>query len=392
MEKRFYFDHNATTPVAPEVFEEMRPYFGDWYGNPSSVHYPGKRALRAVTTARERVAKLIHADPREIIFTSCGSESNNSVFRSLFREFSKQLRVITSSVEHSSVRKMAEELAVLGADLVVIPVDRDGALNLDQLSRALETKTQLVSVMWANNETGVVFPVEKIAALVKSKGARLHVDAVQAAGKLPVDVRQMPVDYLSLSAHKFCGPKGVGALYVRAKTPFHSYLVGGTQERGSRAGTENVPGIAGMGKAAELASEHLNAHAAAIGRLRDRMEQELLQKIPGSFVNGRTLNRVFNTTSLTIPGASGESLIARLDEVGICVSSGSACLSGATEPSHVLRAMGLSEALAKSSVRFSLGYGTSESDVARLIDSVTTIVPAIRKPSENKEKLHANGN
>ena len=388
--KNYYFDYNATTPVLPEVFEEMRPFFSTSFGNPSSLHQLGQDAMRAIRVAREQVAQLLHVDFREIIFTSGATESNNHALRGALRLKKGKRKIVTTTVEHSSVRKVLEELKKEGAEIISIPVNENGELNWSQFEAALSSDVLLVSVMWANNETGVIFPIEKIAKLTKSKGILLHVDAVQCAGKIEMDLSKVPIDFLSLSAHKFYGPKGAGILYVRGGAELPSLIVGGHQEREHRGGTENVPGIVGMGKAAELINHNLEQKKSHLKILQKKLEAGLSEKISGSLVNGASAERISNTTSITIPGASAEVLIPRLDEVGVSVSSGSACLTGALEPSHVLQAMGLTEALARESIRLSWGYETITDDIDYVIEQVVKITADVRKRSVNEVPSYAN--
>ncbi len=378
--KIYYFDYNATTPIAKEVFEEMKPFLTETYGNPSSIHRLGKNSLRAVSRAREQVAALIGASPREIIFTSGATESNNAAIQSVLAQYPGKKKIVTTVVEHSSVRNVIDQLEKQErVQAVRIPVDRHGKMDLSQFARELTDQVALVSIMWANNETGIIFPMKEIADLVKSHGILLHVDTVQAVGKIPIDLSKIGIDFLSLSAHKFYGPKGVGVLFVRDGLPFHPFIFGGHQERGRRGGTENVPGIIGMGKAAQWVKHHLNETASRLQKLREQLETILISKIPSSFVNGKTSDRICNTISLTIPNVSAEALIPRLDEIGICVSSGSACITGALEPSHVLQAMGLSRKLALSSIRLSLGCMTSEEEVNYVGEILPELVSQIQR-------------
>lgn len=385
-----YLDYNATTPVAPEVRQASDPFLAEFYGNASSPHQMGDRALRAVTEAREQVARWIGASPKEIIFTSGATESNNTAIQSALLNDQKKMRIVTSAVEHSSVKSLVRNLEKQGrANVVSIQVNGRGELNLAELERELTFETAVLSLMWVNNETGVIFPIEKIAQLAKSKGILFHVDAAQAAGKIPIDLSQVPIDFLSLSAHKFYGPKGVGILYVRKETPFHPLIMGGHQERERRAGTLNVPGIVGMGKACEWTAANFSEKTRDILKLRNSLEAELLEKIPGSFVNGRESERVFNTVNLTIPGVSAEVLLGRLDEIGICASSGAACMSGALLPSHVLLATGLSEEEALSSFRFSLGFMTTEEEIRVAVERIPALVREIRRVQSEEVMNHA---
>ncbi len=367
----------------------MEPYFSQYYGNPSSIYQLGNQSLRAIRNAREQVAKLIGAENREIVFTSCGTESNNFAIRNVLKLNPAKRKIVTSTVEHSSVRNVMQALGVEGIQIVSVGVNRRGEINMTEFENSLTSDIALVSLMWANNETGVIFPIERIAQLVKSKGILFHVDAVQAAGKIKIDLSEVPIDFLSLSAHKFYGPKGIGILFVRDGIQLPPLIFGGHQERDRRAGTENVPAIVGMGKAAELVQSDFKRKREKIAQLRDRIEKVLLSKIPGSFINGDSSERVCNTINLTIPGVSAETLIPRLDEAGICVSSGSACLTGALEPSVVLQAMGLSEDLARSSIRFSLGYDTTDEEIDFAIECVPQVVAQIRQIRQEKVARHA---
>lgn len=384
MKKNYYFDYNATTPLLPEVREAILPYLSETYGNPSSIHKMGQDALHALTTAREQIAALIHADPHGIFFTSGATESNNAAIQSALLSQPEKKRIVTSAVEHSSVRNVVKEYAARsGREVVWISSDQNGSLNLTELKNALTEDVALLSIMWANNETGIIYPVEEIAALAKAKGILMHVDAVQAIGKLPMDLSKLPIDFLSLSAHKFYGPKGTGILYVKNPPQFKALMIGGTQEWGKRGGTENVPGIVGMGKAAEYIQKHMAQNIPRMETAKKYLENTLLSKIPGIFVNGAKNPRVCNTISLTIPNVSAEVLIPRLDEEGICVSSGSACLTGALEPSKVLLAMGFSEKMALSTIRLSIGSPTTDEEINYVCDVLPKVVAEIKKQIEN---------
>lgn len=375
-----YFDYNATTPIAPEVAQAMQPFWASSFGNSFSPHRLGDEARRAVSEARDEIARAIGASPREIIFTSGATESNNAVFQSVLFRNSKYRRILISAVEHASVRNVALHAKKTGAaDVAVIPVDRDGNLDLEIFRKESDKGADLVSLMWVNNETGVVFPIEKLAEIAKSKGMLFHVDAAQAVGKLDIDLSRIPIDFLSLSAHKFYGPKGIGILFARKDVPFHPLLLGGHQERDRRAGTHNVPAIVGMAKAIEWTNRFFREKGTYLRALRDRLEHELLGRIPNAFVNGRGADRAWNTLNITIPGISSSSLITRLSEQGIFVSGGSACMSGALLPSHVLLAMGLSEDVSLSSIRFSLGCMNTEGDVTMAVEAVPALVAELRE-------------
>ena len=378
-----YLDYNATTPVAPAVLEAMLPFLGDDFGNAGSVHTPGQRARAAVDSARESVAALIGAKPSEIVFTSGGTEADNlALFGSLAASAKPRKHVITTAIEHHAILHSCEELERQGIDVTIVPVSQSdasrGVVDLEDIRRALRPETILISVMHANNELGVIQPVEEIGRIAAEAGVRFHCDAVQSAGKVPLDVDRLGVDLLSISAHKFCGPKGVGALYVRSGTPLAPRFFGGHAERDRRPGTENVPGIVGIGKAAELARNLLGEDSQRIGDLRDRLESALLESVPNARVNGDRAHRVPNTTNMSFPGAGGEALLISLDLQGIACSTGAACSSGSTEPSHVLLAAGLTRDDARSSLRFSLGRPTTPVEIDYAISVIPSVVARIR--------------
>lgn len=382
MAGEIYFDNNATTQVAPEVFEAMRPYLTEFYGNPSSIHRFGSQVGRKITEARTQVAALIGAaDPVEVIFTSCGTEGDNAAIRGLLEARPDKRHIVTTEVEHPAVLGLCQHLEKRGYRVTWLGVDGDGMLDLDELRAALTDDTALVSIMAANNETGVVFPIEEIGALVKSRGIPFHVDAVQAAGRLPLDMRGSAVDLLTISAHKFYGPKGIGALYVRRGMTFPPFIIGGHQERNRRAGTENVAGIIGMGTAAEVASVRRAEDAERIGRLRDRFEESLLRSCSECRVNGQRQRRLPNTTNVSFRYLEGESILVLLDQQGICASTGSACTAGSAEPSHVLRAMGAAAEWLHGTVRFSLGRFNSEKEVDVVNQTLPSIVQRLRELS-----------
>jgi cysteine desulfurase len=362
MNAEIYFDNNATTRVAPEVFEAMRPFFAELYGNPSSIHRFGSQVGQKINEARAQVAALIGAaDPVEVIFTSCGSEGDNAAIRSMLEAQPDKRHIVTTKVEHPAVYGLCQHLEKRGYRVTWLGVDREGGLNLDELRDSLTDDTALVSVMHANNETGVIFPIEKVGAIVKAKGIPLHVDAVQTAGKLPFKVKELPVDMLTISGHKFHGPKGIGALYVQRKISFSPFLIGGHQERNRRAGTENVAGIVGMGRAAERALVHLGAYGTQVRALRDQLETRLLEAFPDCRINGKGEPRLPNTANVSFRYLEGEAILVLLDQFGICASTGSACTAGSSEPSHVLRAMALPPDWLQGAVRFSLSsYNTSD--------------------------------
>lgn len=374
----FYFDNNATTRVAPEVVAAMTPFFTEYWGNASSAYSFGNQVVKDIDLAREKVAALIGADPREIVFTSCGTEANNTALHSALVTQPGKRHVLTTAVEHSANIKYCEFLRRRGHDVTFLPVESDGSLDLHLLEKSIRPDTAIVSVMWANNETGVLFPLEEIAAICRSKGVLYHTDAVQVPGKLKVDVDELGVDFLSLSAHKLHAPKGVGLLYCRYTAPFHSYLIGGGQEKGRRGGTENVPYIVGFGRAAELALASIQDENTRIRALRDWLEQTILTTIPDSHRNGGRDARLPNTSNLTFGGCEAEGILLLLDREGICVSSGSACTTGSLAPSHVLTAMGLSPARAKGSVRFSLGIYNTAEEVDVLLAKLPPIIARLR--------------
>lgn len=374
-----YLDHNATTPLRPEVFEAMRPFLTERWGNPSSSYAFGSQLKAVIEVARAQIATLLGASVREIVFTGSATESNNTALHAALSADPAKRHIITSAVEHSAVLNHTIFLEKHGCSITRLPVDREGLLSLADVEAALTPETALVSLMWANNETGVLFPVAEIAALCQRRGVRFHCDAVQAVGKLPVDLKSLPIDYLSLSAHKLGGPKGVGALFVRKVTPFAPHLHGGHQERGRRGGTENVAGIVGLGCAAELARKELPGYAAALQPLRDRLESELLARIPGAERNGHATRRLPNTTNLTFPGVESEALLILLDQAGICASAGSACLADSDEPSHVVRAMKPESAASRQMVRFSLGRETTAAQIEATVEAVERVVGTLRR-------------
>jgi cysteine desulfurase len=376
--KIYYFDYNATTPVAPEVLESMLPFFRDLWGNPSSAYHFGHQLTKPIEAAREKVAALIQAEPREVMFTSGGTESNNSALHSALATHTTKRHVLTTAVEHSAIIKFCDHLRRQHYDVTLLPVESDGSLDIHLLEKSIRPETAIVSVMWANNETGVIFPIAEIAAICRSKGVLFHTDAVQVPGKLAMDVKELGVDFLSLSAHKLHAPKGIGALYIKHHTRYAPYVVGGGQERGRRGGTENVPYLVGFGRAAELAAASSRREQTHVGALRDRMEQEILKQVPRATRNGSRDSRLPNTTNLAFDGVEAGEVLKALDQLGICASSGSACTTGSLAPSHVLTAMGLSEARARSSIRFSLGCDNTEADVNCLLDHLPAIISRLR--------------
>jgi cysteine desulfurase len=378
--RAIYLDNNATSQTAPEVVAAMLPFFGEHYGNPSSMHTFGGRVKAFIDQARAQVADLLGASPEEIIFTSCGTESDNTALMSAVRCFPNKRHIVTTRVEHPAVLNFCQNLAGRGFEVTFLPVDRQGNLDLSQAAEAIREDTAIVSVMWANNETGVVFPVEEIAKLAKAKGAIFHTDAVQAVGKLPISLKDTQIDMLALSGHKLHTPKGIGVLYVRKGTPFVPYVMGGHQEHGRRAGTENVPYIVGLGRACQLAKERMVDENTRVKSLRDRLEAGLLQ-MESTIVNGDRQRRLPNTSSVSFEYVEGESILLLLSDLGICASSGSACTSGSLEPSHVLRAMGVPYTAAHGSIRFSLSYYNTEQEIDFVLEHMPPIIERLRKIS-----------
>jgi cysteine desulfurase len=376
--KVYYFDNNATTRVAPEVFEAMAPFLREFWGNPSSAYGFGHQVAQHVDAARERVAALINADPREVVFTSCGTESNNSAIHSALRLNPGKRHVLTTAVEHSANINYGEYLRKHGHEVTFLPVEPDGSLDLHLLEKSIRPDTAIVSVMWANNETGVLFPIEEIAAICRSKGTLFHTDAVQTPGKLKIDVKGLGVDFLSLSAHKLHAPKGIGLLYVKRRTKYQPYVIGGHQERGRRGGTENVASIVAFGKAAELALAHLREEDTRVRGLRDRLERTVLGTIPNTSRNGALEPRLPNTANLAFDFVEAEAVLMLLDQAGICASSGSACTTGSLDPSHVLTAMGVNPMRARGSVRFSLGVYNTAAEVDYLLEQLPAIIAKLR--------------
>jgi len=376
-----YLDNNATTQVDPGVLEAMLPYLTEYYGNPSSMHSFGGKVGKAIKQARAQVAGLLGADDTEIVFTSCGSESNNTAIRAALAAQPNRRHIITTQVEHAAVLNVCKQLEKQGYTVTYLSVDHQGQLDLMELEAALTGNTALVSTMYANNETGTVFPIEQIGALAKEYGAVFHVDAVQAVGKIPLNLKNSTIDLLTLSGHKLHAPKGVGALYVRRGFHFRPLLIGGHQERGRRAGTENVPGIVGLGKAAELELLHLPEATKRESQLRDLLEKTLLQTIPNCQVNGDPKHRLPNTTNIGFKYIEGEAILLSLDQYGICASSGSACTSGSLEPSHVLRAMDLPYVILHGSIRFSLSRYTTEAEINQVLTVMPPIVERLRSLS-----------
>lgn len=379
--KVVYLDNNATTRVAPEVVEAMLPFLSDHYGNPSSMHSFGGRVGARVREARESVAALLGASTEEIIFTSCGTESDNAAVRAALASYPERRHIVTSRVEHPAIRALCAHLATQGYRVTEVPVDTEGRLDMEAYRRALTPDTAIVSLMWANNETGVIFPVEKAAQMARDRGILFHTDAVQAVGKIPIDLKSTTIDMLSLSGHKLHAPKGIGILYVRKGTKFSPFLIGGHQERGRRGGTENTAGIIAMGKASELAAANMAIENVRVRRLRDKLESDLLARIPNSKVNGDRVNRLPNTTNISFEFVEGESILLLMDEFKICASSGSACTSGSLQPSHVLRAMGVPFTMAHGSIRFSLSVYNTDEDIEFVGDKLPAIIETLRAMS-----------
>jgi cysteine desulfurase len=376
-ERTIYLDNNATTRVDPAVVEEMLPWLRDDYGNPSSAYRLGKRALQAVEVARERVAGLLGCDAAEIIFTSCGSESINTAIQSAIAVDPDRTHIITTAVEHSATMKLCEHLARRGLEITWLPVGADGRLDLERLEKAIRPDTALVSLLWANNETGVLFPVGRIAEICRAKKVLFHCDAVQAVGKIPLNLADAGVHFLSVSGHKLHCPKGVGVLYVNKRVRFTPWLRG-SQESARRGGTQNVASIVALGKAAEIAGQHMAEEQTRVRALRDRFESEILARVPGVTVNGDREHRLPNTTNLAFEGLEAEGALMLLDERGVCCSAGSACTSGSVHPSHVLKAMGCSNERARASLRFSFGRFNTEADVDAALEIVPAVVAKLR--------------
>ncbi|MGD9974839.1 MAG: cysteine desulfurase NifS [Desulfatirhabdiaceae bacterium] len=379
--KPIYLDNNATTRVAPEVLEEMLPYFGDHYGNPSSMHSFGGAVGGKIYEAREKIAGLLGASPEEIIFTSCGTESDSTAIYATIRSYPEKRHIITSRVEHPAIKNLYDHLSKTGYRVDWVPVDQKGNLDLDFLYDHLSADTAIVSLMWANNETGVIFPIADIADKLREKGIVFHTDAVQAVGKIPIDLSKTGVDMLSLSGHKLHAPKGIGVLYVRKGTKFSPFLIGGHQENGRRGGTENTASIIGLGKASEFVARHMTEENTWVKHLRDKLENSLLERIPNSLVNGDIQNRLPNTSSIAFEYVEGEAILLMMNEFGICASSGSACTSGSLEPSHVLRAMGVPFTAAHGTIRFSLSIYNTEAEIDLVIEKLPPIIERLRSMS-----------
>ena len=383
-DKVIYMDNNATTRVAPEVVDAMMPFLTDCYGNPSSMHTFGGQVGRAVDKARESIAALIGAEPDEIIFTSCGTESDSTAILSGLQTFPEKRHIVTTRVEHPAVKHLCENLDNLTGHkhrTTRLHVESDGTLDLDEYKESLSEDTAIASVMWANNETGVIFPVEKMAAMAKEQGILLHTDAVQAIGKIPINLKDSEINFLSISGHKLHAPKGIGVLYVRKGTPFIPFLHGGHQEHGRRGGTENVASIVALGKACELAAEKLEEENSRVLYLRDKLEAGLLKSTPRSMLNGHKTERLPNTSNISFEFVEGEAILLHMNQFNICASSGSACTSGSLEPSHVLRAMGVPFTAAHGSIRFSLSVYNTEEEIDFVLDKMPKIIANLREMS-----------
>ena len=379
MNKTVYLDNNATTPVAPEVRDVMMPFFNELYGNPSSMHAFGGQVAKYVTRAREEVAAFLNCSPEEVIFTSCATESDNSAIRGTADYFGTTTKVITTAVEHPAVLQPCRRLKALGHEVVELPVNGVGQIDLEQLRAELKgTKNALVSVIWANNETGTISPIEQVAKICKEHGAIFHTDAVQVAGKIPVDVSKVPVDMLSMSGHKFHAPKGIGIFYVRKGSKLKPFMLGGHQEAGRRAGTENVPYIVGLAKACELARLNMANEAVQLTALRDKLEAGILATCPNVRVNGDRAHRLPNTLNVSFEYIEGEAIAYRLSDLGICISTGSACASGSLDPSHVIRAMGVPFIAVHGSVRFSLSRYNTMADIDYVLEKLPPVIKNLR--------------
>lgn len=380
MGELYYFDNNATTQVAPEVIQVMQPYFASEWGNASSAYSFGHHLEQVVENARAKVAELIHASPREIVFTSCGTESDNTAIFSALETTGKK-HIVTTAVEHSAIINYTTFLQKKGYEITRLPVAPDGTLDPKQVADAIRPDTAIVSVMTANNETGVIFPIAEIGAICQQAGVIFHTDAVQTPGKIELNVEKMGCNFLSLSAHKLHATKGIGMLYVKNRTPFQPFVIGGHQERKRRGGTENIPYIVGFGKAAELAMLHLEDENTEVRRLRDRLENEIISTIPYTRVNGNKTLRLPNTSNISFDYIESEAILMMFDQLGICASSGSACTTGSLEPSHVLSAMGLDAVQSRGSVRFSLSRYTTENQVDYLLKYLPGIISKLRTMS-----------
>lgn len=385
--KVVYFDNNATTRVSDEVKEEMDRFFTQLYGNPSSMHFFGGQVQKYIDQAREKVGNLIGAKPEEIIFTSCGTESDSTAIYSAIKLNPEKKHIVTTKVEHPAVLNLCKYLETQGYRVSYLDVDEDGMIDIDELKKSISDDTSIVSVMWANNETGIIYPVEEIAKICRERGVLFHTDAVQAVGKIPIDLSKNCIDMLSISGHKLHAPKGIGALYVRKGIKFAPFLLGGHQEKGRRAGTENVPYIVALGKACEIAKENIEKENTYVKNLRDRLEKGLVEKIKNVNVNGKNSLRLPNTLSISFGYVEGESILLLLSELGICASTGSACSSGSLEPSHVLTAMKIPFVYAHGTVRFSLSIYNTEEEVDYVIEKTKYVIEKLRDISPFNENI-----
>ena len=390
--KNIYFDHAATTSVKPEVLETMLPFFTEKYGNASSIYSLGRENKKAIDDAREKVAKALNALPKEIFFTSGGTEADNWALEGIaFANQAKGKHIITTNIEHHAILHTCKFLEKQGFEITYIPVDNQGIVHIEDIAKAIRPDTILISVMFTNNEIGTIQPIKEIGALAKEKGICFHTDAVQAIGNIPIDVKDMNIDMLSLSGHKFYGPKGVGVLYIRDGVRIYPFMNGGAQERGKRASTENVAGIVGLGKAIELATENIEQYNAKLMKLRDRAIKEILEKIPYSRLNGDEKNRLPGNVNISFEFIEGESILLMLDMKGICASSGSACTSGSLDPSHVLLAIGLPHEIAHGSLRLTFGEENTDSDLDYLLETLPPIIEKLRAMSPLYESFKQNG-
>jgi cysteine desulfurase len=376
-----YLDNNATTAISPEVLNEMLPYLKELYGNPSSIHSFGRNLYYKIEQAREKVALLIGAEPEEIIFTSCGTESDNTAITSAIQLDENKRHIVTTQVEHPAVLNFVKHLERKGYKATYLPVDRTGKLNIDALMNVIDDDTAIVSIMYANNETGVIFPIAEIGVICRERGILFHTDAVQAVGKVPIDVKKLGVDMLSMSGHKLHAPKGIGVLYVKKGCKFFPYLLGGHQEYGQRAGTENLASIVALGKACELALKNIACEQTSVAELRDLLELNLTNKCSDIFINGCDSERLSNTLNVSFSHVDSEALLLRLDKYGICASAGSACSSGSSEPSHVLRALGVPDVAINGSIRFSLSRYTKAEEINTVIEILPGIINDLRAGS-----------
>jgi cysteine desulfurase len=380
--KTIYLDNNATTRVADEVIEAIKPFFTERYGNPSSMHFFGGSVAREIANARANMAELLGASPHEIVFTSGGTESDSTAILSALNTLPERREIVSTRVEHPAVLNLCKHLArSKGYTVKWISVDKSGMIDMEDVKRAINDKTAIVSAMWANNETGVMFPVVEIAEIAAGHGALMHTDAVQAVGKVPINLSKTNINFLSLSGHKLHAPKGIGALYIKKGTRFSPFMIGGHQESSRRGGTENVPGIVGLGEAARLAMKNFHEENTRVKKMRDRLQQGLLDKVSQARVNGRPESRLPNTLNIGFEFVEGEAILMRLDDKGICASSGSACTSGSLEPSHVLRAMGVPFTAVHGSIRFSLSRYNTEDEIEFVIEETPRIIETLRAMS-----------